>query len=184
MAERDERGRFMPHEHEHEHDRVTLDAAGQAEQVLQRLIHERQSLQSAVEVLATYRAVMSQVEAAEGQLRALRALVEDEHQDLVAVQERKAQQVLDIEAEMEALKAARERDMTNALAGLVAEQAEADQALLATRERLAALEAEEVERLRAHAAERARMQGEIAELQATYEQVYQALGRIAQAAHA
>src|SRR5215510_2080330 len=129
--ERDERGRFVPHEHDQE--RVKLDAAGAAEQVLQRLIHERQSLASAVEVLATYRGVMSQLEAAEGQLRATRALVEEEHKDLVAVQERKAQQMLEIQAALAAEKDARERDMTNALAGLVAEQAEADQALLQTR---------------------------------------------------
>src|SRR5262249_38652638 len=144
--ERDERGRFTPHEHE----RVTLDAAGSAEQVLQRLIHERQSLAGAVEVLATYRGVMSQLEAAEGQLRATRALVEEEHKDLVAVQERKAQQMLEIQAALAAEKDARERDMTNALAGLVAEQAEAERELLAVRERIAALEAEEVQQRREH----------------------------------
>jgi len=180
--ERDERGRFMPHETEH--DRVTLDAAGMAEQVLQRLIHERQSLASAVEVLATYRGVLSQLEAAEGQLRATRALVEEEHKDLVAVQERKAQQLEDIEAAFAALKAERERDLESALAGLVAEQAEADQALLETRQRIAALEAEEVEQRRQHAATLALRQSELAELQATYAQVQQALGRIALAAHA
>src|SRR5262245_66579999 len=116
--ERDERGRFVPHEHEQE--RVTLDAAGGAEQVLQRLIHERQSLAGAVEVLATYRGVMSQLEAAEGQLRATRALVEEEHKDLAAVQERKAQQLEDIEAAFQALRAERAREIESALAGLVA----------------------------------------------------------------
>src|SRR5262249_45307701 len=131
--ERDERGRFTPHEHE----RVTLDAAGSAEQVLQRLIHERQSLAGAVEGLATYRGVMSQLEAAEGQLRATRALVEEEHQDLVAVQERKAQQMAEIQAQLAEFHALREREIESALSGLVAEQAEADQALLATRARLA-----------------------------------------------
>src|SRR5262245_41827228 len=180
--ERDERGRFVPHEHEQE--RVTLDAAGGAEQVLQRLIHERQSLVQAVEVLATYRGIMSQLEAAEGQLRATRALVEEEHRDLATIQERKAQQIVDIHAALAAEKDARERDMTNALAGLVAEQAEAERELLQTRARLAELEAEEVQQRREHAATIALRHNELAELQATYAQVQQALERIAQAAHA
>lgn len=50
---------------------IRIDDVGNAEQVLVRLIHERKSLESAQQVLMTYRAVSTRLESATGELKGL-----------------------------------------------------------------------------------------------------------------
>jgi len=158
--------------------RVTLDAAGNAEAVLQRLIHERQSLQNAAHVMQTYREVLHHLEPAERQLAELRRERDELEQELSQMHERKAQLLREMEAEIAHMKDSKEQAIEADLQGLRTRQAEAEAALDLVRSRVAGLEAEEVEMTARFGALKERLERETQDMQATHAEVQQALERI------
>lgn len=67
-------------------DENVLEAVGQAEDVIQRLVNERRALENAQQVLRTYRMVKSEMEPALQELNAVKKSVLEARRDLEAVE--------------------------------------------------------------------------------------------------
>jgi DNA repair exonuclease SbcCD ATPase subunit len=67
-------------------DENILEAVGQAEDVISRLVNERRSLENAQQVLRTYRMVKSEMEPALEELRAVKESIVSARRDLEAVE--------------------------------------------------------------------------------------------------
>jgi chromosome segregation ATPase len=66
-------------------DKNALEAVGQAEDVIQRLVNERRSLENAQQVLRTYRMVKSEMEPALEELKGVKASIIAERRELQAI---------------------------------------------------------------------------------------------------
>jgi DNA repair exonuclease SbcCD ATPase subunit len=78
-----------------------LEAVGQAEDVIQRLISERRSLENAQQVLRTYRMVKSEMEPALAELDAVKKSVLETRRDLEAVEGQKVNALARVREEVD-----------------------------------------------------------------------------------